>query len=89
MVKTFDLIPTHAPTQSRRQYLKLKSDIRRNGIREAIKYVVFEGDKYVVDGHHRLQAARELGLREVTAQEVELPFGGYRSIADLTNTDER
>lgn len=41
MVKVFELIATHALTKSRREFLKLKADIARNGIREPIKYVIF------------------------------------------------
>lgn len=37
------------------------------------------GEKYVLDGHHRLEAAKRLGLREVPAQL------GYKSITDLFN----
>jgi RHS repeat-associated protein len=37
----------------------------------------------VVDGHHRLQAATELGIREVRAEAVQLPYKGYKSLEYL------
>ncbi len=40
---------------------------------------------YIVDGHHRVRAAFELGLDKVPIQEVTLPYGGYRSLEDLFN----
>lgn len=59
------------------------NDINRNGIREAIKYVEVNGDKYVVDGHHRLLAAKMLGLDKLPIQQVSLPYSGYGDINDL------
>lgn len=39
--------------------------------------------KYIVDGHHRLRAAQELGIKNVPAEMVELPYGGYTTPIDL------
>lgn len=78
-----DLEPTHNQTKSNRQMNKLIDQIRQNGIQETIKYVTHNGIKYVVDGHHRLIAAKRLGLISVPVEEVELPYGGYKSIEDL------
>lgn len=47
------------------QYEALKAEIRANGIRKPIKYVEHGGKKYIVDGHHRLLAAQELGIKDV------------------------
>ena len=58
-------------------------DIKVNGIQEPIKYVEYNGLKYVVDGHHRLLAAKRLGLTEVPIERVELPYEGYSTIEDL------
>lgn len=78
-----ELIPTHGMTMSRSQFAALKQDIAKNGIKDTIKYVNLNGRKYVVDGHHRLLAARELGISNVPAEEVRLPYLGYGSIGDL------
>ena len=61
--------------------------LAREGIREPIKYVEVNGQKYVVDGHHRLQAARELGIKDVPAERVQLPYQGYNSVEDLFSGD--
>ena len=78
-----DLIPTHSQTKSRGQLLALIKDIQQNGIQEPVKYVVFDGKKYVVDGHHRILAAKKLGLLNIPAEEVELPYLGYQTTNDL------
>jgi hypothetical protein len=76
------LIPTHGSTLSRRAFQELKESIARDGIREPIKFVEVNGQKFV-DGHHRLRAARELGIVDVPIERVELPYAGYNTIDDL------
>ena len=44
---------------------ELINDIKANGIQEPLKYVEYNGQMYVVDGHHRLLDAKILGLLEV------------------------
>lgn len=43
----------------------------------------YNGTKYVVNGHHRLRAARELGMKTVPAEKAELPYGNYKTVDDL------
>ena len=83
IVSTRDLIPTHSLTNSRRQMNTLINDIKVNGIKEPIKYVDLNGTKYIVDGHHRVAAAKVLGMKEVIAEEVKLPYAGYKTNRDL------
>lgn len=80
---TSKLTPTHKLTLSKKQYNVLVENIRKNGIADPIKYVEYNGIKYVVDGHHRLRAAKQLGLKKIPAQKVLLPYKGYRTIKDL------
>ncbi len=87
-VNPYELTPTHAQTKSNRQMNKLISGIREEGIIEPIKYVEYNGVKYVVDGHHRLIAAKRLKLTIVPVEKVELPFGGYKTLNDLFWYDE-
>lgn len=82
-VPTKDLIPTHGLTASRTGMSQLVSDIKNNGIQNSIKYVSFNGGKYIVDGHHRVAAAISLGIDVVPAMEVQLPYGGYKTTEDL------
>ena len=79
----FDLQATHSQTHSKKNMNKLIEDIKDNGINEPIKYVEYNGQKYVVDGHHRLIAAKRLGLEQVPIEQVELPYAGYETIEDL------
>ncbi len=53
---------------------KLAQDIAENGIKDAVKYIEFKGTKYLVDGHHRLAAAKELLIKEIPAEVVKLPY---------------
>ena len=77
------LTQTHKLTLSKKQYSNLVESIRKNGITEPIKYVEYKGTKYVVDGHHRLSAAKKLKIDKIPAKKVSLPYKGYKTIKDL------
>ncbi len=83
-VDPYELEPTHGRTYSNREWRDFLKEVDSDGeIKQAIKYVEHDGTKYVVDGHHRLAAAKVLGFESVPAQEVELPFRGYNTVEDL------
>lgn len=82
-IKTSQLAATQGLTLSKKQFAELVQNIEKNGIVEPIKFVEHNGVKYVVDGHHRLRAAKQLKLDEVPIQEVSLPYKGYKDINDL------
>jgi hypothetical protein len=83
-VKPHDWVPTHGQTLSPKELLKLRNDIVRDGgILNPVNFVVHNGKKYVVDGHHRLIIAKQLGMEAIKAVEVQLPFSGYRTVVDL------
>ncbi|MCX2491834.1 ParB N-terminal domain-containing protein [Pedobacter sp. PF22-3] len=79
----FDLQPTQGLTKSKKEFSLLKEDIKSNGMKESIKYVENNGSNSVVDGHHRLRIAKELGIKTVPAEKVQLPYKGYKSANDL------
>lgn len=80
----FNLIPTHRLTMSKKAFKDFKDGIATDGhIKKPIRYVEHEGKKYIVDGHHRARAAKELGLRQVPTEKVSLPHKGYKQIEDL------
>jgi hypothetical protein len=81
-VATAELRATHSVSQ--KAVKRLAKDIDEKGIQEPLKYVEHQGEKYVVDGNHRLRAAINLGLEKVPAQQVTLPFRQYLTPADLT-----
>lgn len=62
---------------------KFIDEISSNGIKNTIKYVEYNGKKYIVDGHHRVAAAKKLGINEIPIEQVQLPFAGYKTIDDL------
>ena len=80
------LIPTHGRTMSNKQLNRLASDIKENGIKTPVAVVEHEGRFYIVDGHNRAAAAMRAGVGEIPIRRVDLPFGAYKSIDDLTYT---
>jgi len=82
-VKPTELNATHSVNTKGSRYKTLLKSISDEGIKEPIKYVTCNGKKYVVDGHHRLRAAKELKLNSVPVQEVKLPYLGYKTEWDL------
>ena len=82
-VNPYTLIPTHEKTLSNSEFKRLIDDIKKNGIQQPVKYIEYNGKKYIVDGHHRILAAKKLGLNEVPVEKVEFPYLGYHSIEDL------
>ena len=82
-VKPYDLKPTGSLSMSSKQFRKFVEGVKNNGINEPIKYVEYKGEKYVVNGHHRLRAAKTLGLDSVPVEQVKLPYKGYRDVKDL------
>ena len=83
----YDLKITHKLTLSKREMEKLADDIKMNGIQEPVKYIEVNGIKYIVDGHHRVRVAKEIGLTEIPVEEVSFPYQGYDTVNDLFWTD--
>jgi hypothetical protein len=81
--KTSNLRITHEITMGKNKFNKFVETIEKEGIKDPIKYVEYNGEKYVVDGHHRLKAAKILGMKEVPTEKVELPYLGYKTFEDL------
>jgi ParB-like chromosome segregation protein Spo0J len=83
-IDPFALIPTHRPTMSASAFARFRLRVAAAGrIGRPLHYVEPEGRKYIVDGHHRARAAKELGFATVPAVRVTLPHLGYRGIEDL------
>ena len=69
---------------SKKKFIKFKEQLKQDGmVRETVKYVEHNGTKYIVDGHHRVRAAKELGMKNIPVEKVKLPFKGYESVDDL------
>lgn len=83
IVNTSELFGTKNLTTSKKEFERFVELVKKNGVTEPIKYVEFQGIKYIVDGHHRAAAARKLGLTTVPAQKVTLPYKGYKRTEDL------
>jgi len=59
------------PPMSEEDYLNLLEDIRRNGILQPIDITY---NNVILDGHHRVKAAKELGIKEVEVRIPELLY---------------
>lgn len=62
-VHPLDLTPTHGLTMGMKEFRSLKNDVRANGVVEPIAYVEHNGARYIVDGHHRHEAAIQTGTK--------------------------
>ena len=87
IVNPRDLIPSHKVHKSAGEMAALRRSIESSGFFhhpvDPVAFVVVGDKMYLVDGHHRTRAAKELGLASIPAREVRLPFKGYRIEADL------
>ncbi|PZF74818.1 hypothetical protein DN068_01070 [Taibaiella soli] len=83
ILETSALSPTHYPVRTQRRMQELIYDIRANGVQDPLQYVIHEGQNYIVGGNHRYFVAPRLGITEVPVQQVQLPFEGYNTPADL------
>jgi len=83
LLSPFELTPTHAIDSFNRVRALMRS-ISAKGIKESVKYIEHNGSKYIVDGHHRVMAAKHLGLETVPAERVGFPYGQYETPADLS-----
>lgn len=73
--------------QKGKRFTELLNSIRVQGILEPIRYVEYNGLKYIVDGHHRHKIAIVLQMNEVPAEKVYLPYNGYNTTDDLIYQD--
>lgn len=71
---------------SNKQLDKLSKNIRAEGIKTPLTVTEYQGKLYILDGHHRALAAPRAGVTEIPINKVELPFGAYKTPADLTFT---
>lgn len=79
-----ELIPTQPITKSNKQLKKLENQILEDGkINETLKYVEKDGEKYLVDGHHRQKIAKDNKIESVPVEQVELPYKGFKTEEDL------
>lgn len=82
-IKTSSLNLSHGRTMSNNQFKKLLKDIKQSGIKDPVIYTEINGVRTVLDGNHRLLAARRLGIGQISARRVNLPWGQYRTVNDL------
>lgn len=85
-VRVGELVATHGRMMSNKQLDKLTKNIRAEGIKQPLTVTEHNGKLYILDGHHRALAAPRAGVAEVPINRVELPFGAFKSPADLTFT---
>jgi hypothetical protein len=69
---------------SSRNVMNYRDSMMKDGWQgDPVTVVEHDGQKYLVDGHHRRAAAIRAGLDRVPYKTVELPHGNYRSLDDV------
>jgi hypothetical protein len=81
-------IPVHELNEadvprSRDRQRQINASVKKEGVKEPIQYVEINGKKFVVNGNHRLRAARSADLETIPGQEVKLPYLGYKNEHDV------
>lgn len=82
-LKTVQLTPTHYINKSKSEMQSLLNNVNKTGVKEPIKYIEYNGTKYIVDGQHRYYSALRSGRMEVPVEQVYLPYGSYKSPMDF------
>ena len=81
-----ELARTHeiGGNRSSKNVREIMDSLRDEGWKgDPISVVEHDGQKYVVDGHHRLAAAKRVGFDQIPYKKVDLPFRGYRTLDDV------
>lgn len=74
-------LKTYLPAIEEDLYESIKDDIKKNGLKDPIKYIITpNGQKLVVDGHTRLRALIALKKKEVYATELKETFDSIDEI---------
>lgn len=83
-VSPFDLVRTERVNILANSFKRWLKDFTSDAeMKVPIRYVEYNGRMYVVDGHHRLAAAKILHWETVPVQRVNLPYKGFRTYDDL------
>lgn len=83
MVSTRSLFPTHGKTLSNSKMKELTSSLAKDGSRSPLTVTEHNGRLYVLDGNNRLFAAPRAAVTQLPVNRVQLPWGAYKSPADL------
>lgn len=72
----YDFVPIHGRTYGKNKFRKWVEQVLNIGVDnlDPIHYVEYQGGRYIVDGHHRLLAAKELHWPQIRAQRFCLPY---------------
>ena len=82
-ISATELNHTNGLGMSKKEFQNLMTDISSNGIQSPIKCIEINGSKYIIDGNHRVMAAKLLNIKTVPVQYVNLPYMGYNTIDEV------
>lgn len=72
-------IQSFLPSLSESEEQELRDSIRLEGVRDPILFVVFQGERVLVDGHHRYKIASELNI-DCPSRELNFSFSSLEEI---------
>ncbi len=81
-----DLQRTHdiGGNSSSKNVMKIRDSMAADGWQgDPVSVLEHDGQKYLLDGHHRRAAAIRAGLDQVPYKTVQLPFRGYQTLDDV------
>ena len=66
----------------------ISGSIYQEGVQKPVDYTIINGEKYILNGNHRVLLASRFG-QTVPAQQRQLPFGAWRNVEEVVTANSQ